>query len=614
MTENTTELRVGVVGLGFAGTTHLDAFQSLPGTRVVALAGQEEARLHELGATRGVPDLYADWEDLVARDDLDVVSIGVPNHLHHPIAVASLASGKHVFCEKPLATTAELAAEMVEAARTNDRVLEIAYNHRRRADVAFLRDYLDDAPLGDVYHARASWQRRTGIPGIGSWFTSKELAGGGPLIDLGSHVLDIALHLLDEPRVTSVSAVAYGEIGRSGRGGRPHGVAATGTHAFEVEDFSSALLRLDNGRSLQLDASWASYSKVDEDIEVELLGSAGGAPPHRRLRHGGDSDALLRGRRSADRLAPRREGPRRAPPLGHRRVPGGHRLGSRRARGRPPLLRPLRRVRAAPQPGGRRDLPLRRREAGGGGRMSAPIEVLVWNEFRHETRGDETVLRHYPDGIHRVIADGLAESLGDAVSVRTATLPEPEHGLTEEALATTDVLLWWGHIAHEEVSEEVVQRVLRHVQEGMGILVLHSGHYSSIFKALMGTTCSLKWRNDRDRELVWTIAPTHPIAEGVPSPLIIPEQEMYGEYFDIPVPEETVFLSTFTGGEVFRSGVTYTRGLGKVFYFSPGDQDYPVYHHPDIRRVLANAVRWARPTRPRTPLTADHHPRGWFES
>ncbi|PPH95621.1 trehalose utilization protein ThuA [Rathayibacter sp. AY1B7] len=246
--------------------------------------------------------------------------------------------------------------------------------------------------------------------------------------------------------------------------------------------------------------------------------------------------------------------------------------------------------------------------------MSAPIEVLVWNEFRHETRGDETVLRHYPDGIHRVISDGLAESLGDAVSVRTATLPEPEHGLTEEALATTDVLLWWGHIAHEEVSDEVVQRVQRHVQEGMGILVLHSGHYSSIFKALMGTTCSLRWRNDRDRELVWTIAPTHPIAEGVPSPLIIPEQEMYGEYFDIPVPEETVFLSTFTGGEVFRSGVTYTRGLGKVFYFSPGDQDYPVYHHPDIRRVLANAVRWARPTRPRTPLTADHHPRGWFES
>ncbi|MBO0985789.1 ThuA domain-containing protein [Rathayibacter sp. SD072] len=245
---------------------------------------------------------------------------------------------------------------------------------------------------------------------------------------------------------------------------------------------------------------------------------------------------------------------------------------------------------------------------------TGPVEVLVWNEFRHETRGDETVMKHYPEGIHRVIADGLAESLGDQVAVRTATLPEPEHGLSEEALARTDVLLWWGHIAHGEVSDEVVQRVLRHVQEGMGILVLHSGHYSKIFQVLMGTTCSLKWRNDQDRELVWTIAPTHPIAQGVPSPIVIPQQEMYGEYFDIPVPEETVFLSTFTGGEVFRSGVTYTRGLGKVFYFSPGDQDYPVYHHPDIKRVLANAVRWARPTRVRTPLTADHHPRGWFES
>jgi trehalose utilization protein len=128
----------------------------------------------------------------------------------------------------------------------------------------------------------------------------------------------------------------------------------------------------------------------------------------------------------------------------------------------------------------------------------------------------------------------------------------------------------------------------------------------------MGSSCSLKWRNDGERELVWTVAPTHPIAEGVPSPIVIPEQEMYGEYFDIPVPDETVFLSTFAGGEVFRSGVTYTRGLGKVFYFSPGDQDFPVYHHPDIHRVLANAVKWAAPVAPRRQLTADKHALGWF--
>jgi predicted dehydrogenase len=278
---STDELRVGVIGLGFAGSTHLEAFSSLPGARVVALAGQEEARLHELGAASGVERLVADWEDVVAMDDLDVISIGVPNALHHPIAMAALRSGKHVFCEKPLATTGDLAAEMVRAARDADRVLEVAYNHRRRADVAFLADWLADDPIGDVYHARASWMRRAGVPGMGSWFTNKQASGGGPMIDLGSHVLDIALHLLGEPRVTSVSAVAYGVLGAAGRGGRAYGVSSAPTGAaFDVEDFSSALLRLDDGGSLQLQASWASYSKVHEDIEVELLGATGGARLH----------------------------------------------------------------------------------------------------------------------------------------------------------------------------------------------------------------------------------------------------------------------------------------------------------------------------------------------
>lgn len=271
------ELRVGVIGLGFAGTTHLDAFTALPGATVVALAGQEEARLHELGASRGVPHLYHDWEDLVARDDLDIVSIGVPNHLHHPIALAALNSGKHVFCEKPLSTSGDLAQEMVDAARANNRVLEIAFNHRRRADVRFLHSYLAENDLGRIYHARGSWRRRTGIPGIGSWFTNKTMAGGGPMIDLGSHVLDIVLHLLGEPRVTMVSAVAHGELGRAGRGGRTDSNSTGGTQTFEVEDFASALLRLDDGSSVHLEASWAGYSADEEDISVELLGTTGGA-------------------------------------------------------------------------------------------------------------------------------------------------------------------------------------------------------------------------------------------------------------------------------------------------------------------------------------------------
>jgi predicted dehydrogenase len=272
-------LRVGVVGLGFAGTTHLDAFTDLPGAEVVALAGQEPTRLAELAASRGVPNTSADWEDLVARDDLDIVSIGVPNALHHPIAMAALRSGKHVFCEKPLATTGALAAEMVAAARDADRVLEVAYNHRRRADVAYLGAAIAEQPLGRIYHARASWNRRQGIPGIDSWFTNRAVAGGGPLIDLGSHVLDIALWLMGEPRVSHVSAVTYDELGRLGRGGAGGRgpVSTRDGHAFDVEDFATALLRLEDGASLHLEASWASYSAAQEDIAVELLGSEGGA-------------------------------------------------------------------------------------------------------------------------------------------------------------------------------------------------------------------------------------------------------------------------------------------------------------------------------------------------
>jgi trehalose utilization protein len=224
------------------------------------------------------------------------------------------------------------------------------------------------------------------------------------------------------------------------------------------------------------------------------------------------------------------------------------------------------------------------------------LRVTVWNEGVHETTQPE-IAAIYPDGIHGAIADGLREVLGDAVVVRTATLADPEHGLTEEVLADTDVLLWWGHIAHDQVSDEVVERVRQHVLGGMGLIVLHSGHFSKIFIRMLGTTCSLRWRNPEggERELVWTVNPTHPIAEGVEQPIVIEAQEMYGEFFDIPTPDDLVFISSFTGGEVFRSGVTFSRGRGRIFYFSPGDQEYPVYFHPQVRRVLANGVRWAAP-------------------
>jgi trehalose utilization protein len=229
--------------------------------------------------------------------------------------------------------------------------------------------------------------------------------------------------------------------------------------------------------------------------------------------------------------------------------------------------------------------------------VTAPIRVTVWGENFHERSEPDKagMAERYPRGMHGAIAAGLAELLGDSVAVSTSTQDQPEHGLTEEVLARTDVLTWWGHATHSSVDNAVVDRVHQRVLGGMGLLVLHSAHFSKIFRQLMGTTCSLAWRNSGDTELIWTVNPSHPIAAGIPHPIVIEEHEMYGEYFDIPAPEELIFLSTFSSGEVFRSGCCWRRGKGKVFYFSPGDQEYPVYNHPDIKRVLANAVQWARP-------------------
>jgi trehalose utilization protein len=241
------------------------------------------------------------------------------------------------------------------------------------------------------------------------------------------------------------------------------------------------------------------------------------------------------------------------------------------------------------------------------------IRVLVWGENHHE-KHDETTQRLYPDSMHGTIAAGLRRLLPEDASVETATLDDPEHGLTEERLAATDVLFWWGHLRHDAVDDAVVERVQRHVLAGMGLVVLHSGHFSKIFIRLMGTTCSLRWRQADDRELVWTVAPTHPIAVGVPHPIVIPSQEMYGEFFDVPAPDELVFVSSFTGGEVFRSGMTFSRGHGRIFYFSPGDQDYPVYHQPEIQRVLANAAMWARQERPRVVPRLAMHRAGEFDT
>ncbi|SEK72286.1 ThuA domain-containing protein [Haloferax larsenii] len=219
------------------------------------------------------------------------------------------------------------------------------------------------------------------------------------------------------------------------------------------------------------------------------------------------------------------------------------------------------------------------------------VTVTVWNEYRHE-KENEDVAAVYPDGIHATIAEGLRDAGYD---VNTATLDEPEHGLSESVLDETDVLAWWGHKAHGEVDDEIVDRVVQRVRDGMGLLVLHSGHYSKPFQRLMGTSCSLKWRDSGERERIWTVEPGHLITDGLPESFEVPRAEMYGERFDIPAPDELVFLSWFEGGEVFRSGCCYTRGKGRIFYFRPGHETFPIYEQPEIRTVLANAVDWAAP-------------------
>jgi trehalose utilization protein len=219
--------------------------------------------------------------------------------------------------------------------------------------------------------------------------------------------------------------------------------------------------------------------------------------------------------------------------------------------------------------------------------------VTVWGENVHERR-DAHVREVYPETMHECIAAALREDT--TLRVRTATLDQPEHGLSEAALADTDVLTWWGHAAHDQVADAVVDRVHRRVLEGMGLVVLHSGHYSKIFKLLMGTTCSLTWREADELERVWICDPGHPIAQGLPRFFEIEKSEMYGEPFGIPPPDEQVFLSWFEGGEVFRSGCTWRRGNGRVFYFSPGHEAYPIFRDANVRQVLRNAVRWAAPT------------------
>ena len=233
------------------------------------------------------------------------------------------------------------------------------------------------------------------------------------------------------------------------------------------------------------------------------------------------------------------------------------------------------------------------------------MKITVWNEFAHE-KSDPAVKAIYPDGIHAVIASFLRDA---GYEVRTATLDDPECGLTDEVLDDTDVLFWWGHMRHGDVPDSVVNRVYRHVIGGMGMVVLHSGHASKIFQKLMGTPSGeLKWRESGDKEILWVIEQGHPITRGIGEKIILEHEETYGEHFLVPQPDELVFISWFTGGEVFRSGCVYKRGRGKIFYFRPGHESVPTYHNPEVQKVLVNAAAYVY-----TPKAEAPYEYGWVK-
>lgn len=223
----------------------------------------------------------------------------------------------------------------------------------------------------------------------------------------------------------------------------------------------------------------------------------------------------------------------------------------------------------------------------------AGINVTIFNEHVHE-RNNESVKSIYPDGIHSVLAGFLGQD-AEIGQVRCATLEDHCGALCQEVLDDTDVLVWWGHMAHHQVDDEVVARCAQRVLRGMGLVVLHSGHASKLFRRLMGTeTELLRWRVADEKCRVWRVKGNHPIAQGIPESFVVPHEEMYGEPFGIPEPDELVFLSWFAGGDVFRSGCTWQRGEGKIFYFQNGHETYPVYHQPEIQRIITNAVKWAK--------------------
>ena len=271
------QVRIGVIGCG-VGLLHLEGYQQEPRARIMAVAGLDEDRCAQLVQTFNIPHRYRDYRDMLENPEIDAVSVAVPNHLHAEVAIAALEAGKHVLVEKPLARTIEEAERIVCAGEASGKVLGTIFDKRGRGDMEYVGTLARSGYFGDLYYVKAFWIRRSGIPGLGSWFTKKELSGGGPLIDLGVHMLDLSLWMLGNPDVTTISASTFAKLGPQGKGNWPRGrFKAVQGEDYEVEDLASAFLRTNSGATIQLEVSWASFMHETDAFGIEIMGDKGGA-------------------------------------------------------------------------------------------------------------------------------------------------------------------------------------------------------------------------------------------------------------------------------------------------------------------------------------------------
>jgi predicted dehydrogenase len=276
-------LSIGVIGLGM-GRNHISDFHKHPQARVVAIADASTDRLKEIGEKHNITHRYTAVADMLRAHKLDVVTIATPNVYHAPLAIAAFKAGAHVFCEKPMAMSACEARAMLAAAKKARRRLMINFSYRFTQQSWALKQQVDAGILGDIYFARTIWHRRRGLPGFGGWFGQKALSGGGPLIDLGVHRLDLALWLMGYPKPVYVLGRAYNPIGTR--------LAKEQGKKFDTEDLAAAFITFDNGASLEIEASWAANIKERELMETRLFGTQAGLV-QRNMNEGYEFEAEL---------------------------------------------------------------------------------------------------------------------------------------------------------------------------------------------------------------------------------------------------------------------------------------------------------------------------------